>query len=204
MKLHVTENKKESMYVFDLIKRRRSIGKMTSERPTREQIEQLLEAATHAPNHHNAQPWKFIILAGNAREELGTVMALSLAGRLAETSSDKAQATINKERNKPLRSPVVIVVAAESPNQPNVLEIENIEATAAAVQNMLLTAEEMGLACMWRTGDAAYDPHVKQWLGLESGEHIIAFLYVGYAAIPRLERIPISYKDKITWSGWEK
>jgi nitroreductase len=192
------------MYVFDLIKRRRSIGKMTSERPSREQIEQLLEAATHAPNHYKTQPWKFIVLAGNAREELGTVMALSLAGRIEETSSDKAQAMLNKERNKPLRSPVVIVVAAESPNQPNVMEIENIEATAAAVQNMLLTAEEMGLACMWRTGNAAYDPHVKQWLGLESGEHIIAFLYVGYPAIPRLERIPISYKDKTTWSGWEK
>ena len=192
------------MYVFDLIKRRRSIGKMTSERPSREQIEHLLEAATHAPNHHNAQPWKFIVLAGNAREELGTVMALSLAGRLEETSSDKAQAILNKERNKPLRSPVVIVVAAESPHQPNVMEIENIEATAAAVQNMLLTAEEMELACMWRTGDAAYDPHVKQWLGLESDEHIISFLYVGYPAIPRLERIPISFKDKTTWAGWEK
>jgi nitroreductase len=192
------------MYVFDLIKRRRSIGKMTNERPTREQIEQLLKAATHAPNHHKVQPWKFTVLAGNAREELGKVMALSLAGRLGETSSDKAQAMLNKERNKPLRSPVVIVVAAESPNQPNVVEIENIEATAAAVQNMLLTAEEMGIACMWRTGDAAYDPHVKQWLGLDSGEHIIAFLYVGYPAIPRLERIPISYKDKTTWPGWEE
>jgi nitroreductase len=192
------------MHVFDLIKRRRSIGKMTSERPTREQIELLLEAATHAPNHHNAQPWKFIVLAGNAREELGTVMAMSLADRLEETSSEKAQASLNKERNKPLRSPVVIVVVAEPPKQPKVMEIENIEAAAAAVQNMLLTAEEMGLACMWRTGDAAYDPHVKQWLGLESGEQIVAFLYVGYPAIPRLARIPITFKEKSTWSGWEK
>jgi len=191
------------MHVFDLMKRRRSIGKMTGERPTREQIELLLEAATHAPNHHNTQPWKFIVLAGNAREELGTVMAMSLANRLEETSSEKAQAILNKERNKPLRSPVVIVVAAESPKQPKVKEIENIEAASAAVQNMLLTAEEMGLACMWRTGDAAYDPHVKQWFGLESGDQIVAFLYVGYPAIPRLERIPISFKEKTIWSGWE-
>lgn len=192
------------MHVFDLIKRRRSIGKMTGERPTRQQIERLLEAATHAPNHHKVQPWRFIVLAGSAREELGAVMAKSLADRLEETSSDKAQAVLNKERNKLLRSPVVIVVVAEPPRQPNVLEIENIEAVAAAVQNMLLTAEEMGLACMWRTGDAAYDPHVKQWLGLALGEHIVAFLYVGYPAIPRLERVPISFEEKTTWSGWEE
>jgi nitroreductase len=192
------------MHVFDLIKRRRSIGKMTQERPAREHIERLLEAATHAPNHHKVQPWKFIVLAGKAREELGAVMAESLARRLEETSGDRAQALLNKERNKLLRSPVVIVVVAEPPQQPKVLEIENIEAVAAAVQNMLLTAEEMGLACMWRTGDAAYDPHVKRWLGLAPGDHIVSFLYVGYPAIPRLERVPISFKEKTTWSGWEE
>ncbi len=126
------------MSVFEIIKQRRSIGKMTGERPSRGQIERLLEAATHAPNHHKVQPWKFIVLAGSAREELGMVMAVSLLNRLEETSSEKAQAMLNKERNKLMRSPVVIVVAAEIPHQPNVLEIENIEATAAAVQNMLL------------------------------------------------------------------
>jgi len=192
------------MSVFDLIKRRRSIGKMTRERPTREQIEHMLEAATHAPNHYKVQPWKFIVLADKAREELGGVMAKSLAGRLEETTSDKAQALLDKERNKLLRSPVIIVVVAEPPQLPKVLEIENIEATAAAVQNMLLVAEEMGLACMWRTGDAAYDPRVKQWLGLAPDEHIVSFLYVGFPAIPHLERVPVSFKEKTTWLGWEE
>jgi nitroreductase len=195
---------KEYMRIFDVIKRRRSIGKMTGERPTREQIGRLLEAATHAPNHHNVQPWKFIVLAGDAREELGVVMAESLADRIEETSSDKAQAMLHKERSKLLRSPVVIVVVAEPPHQPNVLEIENIEAVAAAVQNMLLVAEEMELACMWRTGDAAYAPPVKRWLGLAAGEHIVALLYVGYPAIARLERVPIPFEEKTTWLGWEE
>ena len=192
------------MTVFEIIKQRRSIGKMTGERPSRGQIERLLEAATHAPNHHKVQPWKFIVLAGSAREELGVVMAESLAGRLEETTREKAQAVLNKERNKLMRSPVVIVVAAEKPHQPNVLEIENIEATAAAVQNMLLAGEEMGLACMWRTGDAAYDARVKQWLGLAPEEHIVSFLYVGFPAIPHFERKPIPFEEKTTWRGWEE
>jgi nitroreductase len=190
--------------VFETIKNRRSIGKMTPERPSRRQIERLLEAATHAPNHHNAQPWKFIVLAGKAREELGALTAEDLAGRLEDTRSEKAQAMLNKERNKLMRSPVVIVVAAEMPRQSNVLEIENIEAAAAATQNMLLAGEEMGLACMWRTGDAAYDARVKQWLGLVLEEHIVAFLYAGLPAIPRLERKPIPFEEKTTWRGWEE
>jgi nitroreductase len=192
------------MSVFETIKQRRSIGKMTGERPSRRQIERLLEAATHAPNHHKVQPWKFIVLAGSVREELGALMADSLASKLEETSSEKAQAILNKERNKLMRSPVVIVVVAEPPRLPKVLEIENIEATAAAVQNMLLAGEEMGLACMWRTGDAAYDPRIKRWLGLAPEEHIVSFLYVGFPAIPRFERKPVSFEEKTTWLGWEE
>ncbi len=192
------------MNVFETIKSRRSIGKMTEQQPTRRQIERILEAATHAPNHHKVEPWKFFVLAGWAREELGAVMAEALAERLDGTSAGNAQALLNKERNKLLRSPVVIVVAAEQPKQPKVLKIENIEATAAAVENMLLTAEEMGLACMWRTGDAAYDPRIKQWLGLVPEDHIVAFVYLGFPAIPKLERHPTHFEEKTTWLGWEE
>lgn len=192
------------MSVFETIRRRRSIGKMTEQEPTREQIGRLLEAATHAPNHHKVEPWKFFVLADRARTELGVVMAEALAARMEETTSEKAQAILNKERNKLLRSPVVIVVAAERPRLPTVIEVENIAAAAAAVQNMLLTAEEMGLACMWRTGDAAYDAQVKKWLGLSPEEHIVAFVYVGYPAIPHLERHPTPVEEKTTWLGWNE
>lgn len=191
------------MSVFDIIQRRRSIGKMTEQSLTRKQIERLLEAATHAPNHHKVEPWRFFVLAGKARNELGEIMASSLAVRLQETTDTKTQAMIEKEHNKPLRSPIVIVVAAEHSTSPNVLDIENVEAAAAAVQNMLLVGEEMGLACMWRTGDAAFDPHIKQWLGLLTEDSIVAFVYVGYPAIPHTERQPTPFDTKTTWLGWE-
>lgn len=103
------------MSIFEIIVRRRSIGKMTAERPTREQIERMLEAATHAPNHHRVQPWKFLVLAGSARVELGEVMAEALLARTGDAGSELGRALLEKERNKPLRSPVVIVVAAEYP-----------------------------------------------------------------------------------------
>ncbi|HLG64767.1 MAG TPA: nitroreductase [Ktedonosporobacter sp.] len=189
--------------VFETIRQRRSIGKMTDQPPTRWQIERMLEAATHAPNHHKVEPWGFFVLAGKARNELGEIMATSLAARMTDTTGEKAQTILSKERAKPLRAPVLIIVAAERPRQDNVIAIENVEATAAAVQNMLLAGEEMGLACMWRTGDAAYDPRVKQWLGLASEDHIVAIVYVGHPAIPWQERRPGSIKQKTTWLNWE-
>src|SRR5437588_2397085 len=111
--------------VFETIKSRRSTGKMTEQRPARRQIERILEAATHAPNHHKVEPWRFFVLAGDARGELGEVMAGALAERLREGLYEKAEATLAKERTKLLRAPVVIVVAAEHPVQPKVVGIEN-------------------------------------------------------------------------------
>ena len=187
------------MNVFEAIKKRRSIGKMTDAVPTREQIERILEAATHAPNHHKTEPWHFFVLGGKARSELGAIMRASLAERIEETTSEKALARLEKEQNKPLRSPILIDVTSDAPTQPGALDIENVEAVSAAVQNMLLTIEEMGLAAQWRTGDAAYDPRVKQWLGLTAEDHIVAFLYLGYPAIASTERHPVPFSEKTTW-----
>ncbi len=197
-------SKDKHMSVFEIIERRRSIGKLTSQRPTREQIEHILHAATHAPNHRKVEPWRFFVLAGRARQELGELLASSLLARLEDTMSDKAQAMLAKERNKPLRAPVIIVVASLHATQPNVLDIENIEAAAAATENMLLTLEEMELAAQWRTGDAAYDPRVKQWLGLTQEDTIVAFLYIGYPDMPVTERNPTPIAEKTTWLGWEE
>ncbi|HEY0757283.1 MAG TPA: nitroreductase [Ktedonobacteraceae bacterium] len=191
------------MSIIEMIAQRRGIGRMTAERPTRKQIEQILEAATHAPNHHNTQPWRFFVLAGHARAELGEVMADALLARAGTLPAENGRAILEKERNKLLRAPVIIVAAAEYPRQPGIVEIENVEAVAAAVQNMQLAAQELGLASMWRTGEAAYDPRVKQWLGLAREDHIVAFLYLGYPALSIQERHPIPSAEKTCWLGWE-
>ncbi|GAC1618679.1 MAG: nitroreductase [Ktedonobacteraceae bacterium] len=179
---------------------------MTEQRPTHAQVEQILEAATHAPNHHKAEPWRFFVLAGRARNELGEIMAATLTQRLAETEqgTGNIQGAVDKERNKPLRSPIVIVVVSEHATQPKVLDIENIEATAAAVQNMLLTATELGLAAMWRTGDAVYNLKVKDWLGIDPQDHIVAFFYLGYPATEVPARQPQTVASKTIWRGWEE
>lgn len=198
------ESIQQQTNVFTIIKQRRSIDKMTLQMPTRQQIERLLEAGVYAPNHHNVQPWRFFVIAGQARHELGQIMERSLAARITETTSEQAQALFKKERSKPLRAPVIIAVVSQHSHNPKVLDIENIEATAAAVQNMLLIAEEMGLACIWRTKHPAYDPQVKRWLGIREEDHIVALLDIGFPAVPRRERLPRPFADKTTWLGWNE
>jgi nitroreductase len=184
--------------VRNVIKQRRSIGQMTDEQPTREQIEQLLEAATYAPNHHLTEPWHFFVLTGAARAELGKVLAESLKAHMEEPTSKKGQFQLLKECNKPLRAPVVITVAVKGVAEHEEF-LERVEATAAAVQNMLLAAQEMGLATIWRSGKVSHDPQVKGWFGLANEDHIVGFIYVGFPKSPRQERIPTHFSHKTTW-----
>ncbi len=187
---------------LDVIHQRRSIGKMLPDRPPRELIEQILDAATWAPCHHVTDPWRFVVLAGSAREELGAIMARSKAqGR--DLTDETVRAAVERERAKPLRAPVIIVVGIEPSNHPKAIEIEEIAAGAAAIQNMLLAAHSLGLATIWRTGAPAYDPAVKSWLGFSPVAHILGLIYVGYpAAAPRRARhIPAA--EVTQWRGWD-
>ena len=190
-----------TMDVLEAMRTRRSIGKVGPERPPKEVIERVLEAATWAPTHHKTQPWRFYVLAGRAREALGDVMAESKA---AHVPVHKAEAKMEKARKKPLRAPVVIVVAVNPSQDEDVVEIEEIAATAAAVENMLLAAHGMGLGAMWRTGDACYDPKIQAFFGLQEPARLLGFVYLGYAAMspPRASRIPA--EELTVWMGWDE
>jgi len=183
------------MDVLQAIQTRHSIGKVKPEAVSRDLIEQLLNAAVQAPNHYHVRPWRFVILTGNGRSQLGEVMAQSMKAKFPQLTEE----ALDKERAKPLRSPVLIAVGVDQPSEPKVLEIENICATAAACENILLAAHALGLAAKWRTGDAVRDPAVKKFLGFAEDQHIISFLYIGYPdVVPEVAPRP-SFEDRTVW-----
>lgn len=189
--------------VLEAILNRRSPRSFKSEQPPRAVIEQLLEAAIRAPNHYVNEPWRFFVIAGDARNRLGDVFADRLAKSMVNPMTPPMQATIDRERQKPLRAPVVIAVAAIQTPNTHALPVEDIEATAAAVENMLLAAPALGLGAYWRTGDAANAEETRAFLGLKPEDHLVAWVYVGYPE----EWGPVTprtgHADKVVWLGWD-
>lgn len=143
--------------------------------PSPAQLQTLLGVAARAPDHGRMQPWRFVLIEGEARDRFGEVMAQSLRRREPAAPESKLDA----ERKKPLRAPLVVVVAAAVKDNPKVPEIEQVVAAGAAVQNMLVAAHAMGLGGFWRTGATAYDPEVKRALGLADQDTIVGFIYLG-------------------------
>jgi nitroreductase len=189
--------------VLEAIRTRRSTGKVRQEPLPREVIEELLEAASWAPNHHVTQPWRFVVIAGAAREALGEVMGRAKVARLDPATADTA-AEYERARNKALRAPVIIAVVVEIPVGSTAVEVEEIAAGAAATQNLLLAAHGLGLGAMWRTGDAAYDPNVKAFLGFKPTDHIIGFVYLGYPNLVPTRHKHTPAAELTRWLGWNE
>ena len=183
------------MEIVDAIFTRQSIQTLRPDPVPRDLVERLLAAAVQAPNHYRVRPWRFVVLQDQARERLGDVFA----NILRENHPDVTPAALDKERAKALRSPLLIAVGVDASADPRVIEVENICAAAAAVENLLLAAHALGLGAKWRTGDAAYDPRVKAFLGFQPDQHVVAFLYIGF---PEGETAPVerpSFEDCTVW-----
>jgi len=183
------------MDVFEAIHNRHSQKKVRPDPVPRELIEKLLDAAVQAPNHYKVRPWRFVVLIGNARARLGEVMSASLQDR----QPNFPQEAFVKAQMTPLQAPVVIAVGVEKPSEPKVLEIENICAAAAATENLLLAAHALELGAKWRTGEWARDAKVKEFLGFETDQHIIGFIYVGYPEFIAEQTPRPSFEDRTVW-----
>lgn len=158
----------------------------------RELVERIIEAAVWAPNHHRTEPWKFVVMTGDGRQKLGSAYAEIASEKLTGVTEEEKAQRLEKEKEKALRAPVVIAAVCAPSDDPKVIRAEEKAAVHAAVQNMLLAAHANGLGAVWRTGEPAYHPAMKRWLGLESSEEVVGLIYMGYPDMepPEGRRIP--------------
>ena len=188
------------MQAIDALLGRRSAKTLTDPAPDAAALELLLECASRAPDHGRLRPWRFIVIRGAARERLGALMADQLRRKLPAATAE----TLQRERHKALRAPLIIVVAAACNATVKVPAVEQIIAAGAAAQNLMLAATALGFGVMWKTGDAAYDDTVKVALGLETADAIVGFLYLGTVpadAVPPPAQA--QWEDRVRYWGEE-
>jgi len=175
------------MEALDALTQRVSGSGLVEPAPDDVELHSILSAAIRAPDHGRLRPWRFVILRGDARKRLGALMAESYRKRWPDATS----AQVDKESSKPLRAPLVVVVAAKVNEQTHIPAIEQIISAGAAAENIMVAAFALGYGCAWKTGDAAYDPGVKAAFGLAPADAIVGFLYLGTNATPPAPALPV-------------
>jgi nitroreductase len=158
----------------------------------REVLLAVLEDAHWAPTHGLTQPWRFHVYTDAGRGRLADALQ-SLYDQLTpagEVRPDKR----SKLRDGALQAPVVIAVAARTESGGKIPVLDELCATACAVENLLLSAHQRGLGSFWSTAPVACSREFTSWLGLDSRYVSLGLVYLGYPAegvAPRSSRVPL-------------
>ncbi len=184
------------MNALDALLQRVSVSKLTEPAPAQSHREAIFGAALRAADHGRLRPWRFLVIEGDARKQLGALYAATGL----DNNPTAPEETLERYRQMPLRAPLIVVVIASCVEHPKVPEIEQVISAGAAAQNMITAAYALGIGAIWRTGEFAYHPSVTRGLGLASHEKIVGYLYLGTPAGTMGSASKLDYKDFFsTW-----
>lgn len=162
-----------------LIRHRRTVkpASFNNEPVPEEVIRQMLENARWAPTHALTQPWRFVVLSGEALQRFA-----AMREQLYKEDTPPEKFNENKFRKlseQLLASRYTILIGMQRQATEKIPEWEEIAAVACAVQNMQLTAFAYGVSTFWSTGGMIGHPAVKQFMGLGETDRCLGLLYVG-------------------------
>ena len=155
------------MNVEDAIRERRTHKVFAPEPLPRELLDELLELARWAPNHHLTNPWRFRVLGSEALK------------RVKQAAGPDAAAKLD-------RAPTLVTVTQVRSGDP-VRDEEDLCATACAAYGVLLGAHGRGLAGYWRTPEVLRTAEGRDALGIADEERFVALIHLGW---PRQEKEP--------------
>jgi nitroreductase len=127
--------------ILETIKNRRSTRSFEQEQIKQSDLEMILEAAIYAPTAHNDQPWHFTVIQN--KELLADINTKSKLGLSKSTIDWRKEVGNNPKTNLMYNAPTLIIVSGRKDAVAPMIDC------SAAIQNMLLTAESLGLGTVW-------------------------------------------------------
>jgi len=160
---------------IDVMMERVSFPRLCEPAPSPALLEKVYQIALRTPDHMKLKPWRFLVIEGKARQNLGKIFCEAALNDDPELN----QAGREKYNNMPLRAPMIIIGVCKGLSHPKVPVAEQVLSTGSALSYMLLALQVSGFGGVWRTGPLATHPIVMNGLGLSLEESIVGFLYLG-------------------------
>lgn len=172
--------------MLETIKRRRSVRSYTHQHPSRTQLEKIVEAAGWAPSGMNSQSWQFMMLTGDALEYIRIVIrdyfrTLELTEQHPPFFAKCKDWAQDDGYSFFYGAPALLVVSNRSGYRNAMAD------SAAAAENAILEATDLGLASCWITTlsgtcDAPAVRSALSKLGLPDDYQVFVSLALGYGA----------------------
>jgi nitroreductase len=185
------------------IEARTSVRVFSDEKVSMDDVKEMVRLAGLAPSVNNFQPWRYIAILNR---DLLKRMADIVSEKIASLPSSKSIAAQNVKNQVTWFStffkeaPVVLVLitkpyktilesgVALTHDEINTLRnYPDIQSAGASIQNILLTAVDMGYGACWLSGAMFARKEIEQMLNIKSPEKMLAFVVIGK---PRAENKP--------------
>lgn len=134
---------------------------------------QLLNAGTKAPNHKKTNPWRFRLFEGKDKDALAMECVRLYKEKTPKESFKSAKVPIIEENIK--KTGAIISIGVHLSDE--VPEWEEIAAVAMGVQNMYLLCTEKGLGCYWSS--PKYSAFLADFLKMKPNEKCLGLFYIG-------------------------
>lgn len=164
---------------LDLLRTRRSVPPLRLEEPgpSPAELDAILAIAARVPDHGKLAPWRFLVIAGEARSRVGAIIAQAYADDHPEADA----ARLALEGNRLALAPLVVAVVSRAGPHVKIPEWEQVLSAGAVAMNLVVAANASGFATAWLTEWFAYDRRILDALGLEPSERLAGFIHVGRA-----------------------
>ncbi len=188
---------------------RRSIRKFLDKPISKKDITDIIQSGMKAPSSKNRQPWKYIVIQGNAKEEMIKVFRQGIEREENENTllpqSKQHIAAAKYTVDIMAEAPIIVFVVNElgksilvelTPEE-HIYEICNIQSISASIENMLLTATEKGIGSLWICDIYFAYSELCEWLN--SDGQLIAAVAFGYPNEFPKERPRKRIEDIVEW-----
>lgn len=181
--------------IAETIRQRRTIKQFLPQPVPRAVLAELIDLAVWAPNHRLTEPWRFYVLDGAAREELGVIAAQITVEKIMGSGGEINLATRKGEEAAATWSavPTLLYVTMLRDTNPEI-DQENYGAVCCALQNLALAAHAAGIGTSWSSGAVAAAPALHELVGAGANEQMVGLIRVGYLdpaiAPPKSRRKP--------------
>lgn len=186
--------------IATVIRERRTIkpGQMNGEIIPDEQVRELIALADWAPNHGGTEPWRFYIWGGREKVDMFCHQHAELYKSNTPEESFNPTTYTNLSGMGAKASHVMIAVMRRGGNE-KIPVLEEIAATSAAIENLLLGAQGAGIAAYWGSGGQVLKPSMKLWLDLREEDIVMGALYLGYSDVKKEGSRKVPLDEKMKW-----
>ncbi|MDF2999025.1 MAG: nitroreductase [Xanthobacteraceae bacterium] len=166
-----------------LMEARRSVGAtaLTAPGPSTEELRRLLRLALRVPDHAGLEPWRVILLEGEARAEAGARLGAVYLEEGPQPDPEQRRKWAGIISRVFVHAPLVLLVVSR-PDRTTKIPVFEQELSAGAVcMNLLHGAHALGYGATWVTGWATMNERALRVLGIEQGERIAGIVHIGTA-----------------------